>query len=364
MKILIVTNIPAPYRIPVYNKLGKIYGNDFKVIYCAKLEPNRQWDLGEIKFNCLFLKEKYSEYKDTFIHNNFDVIRSIHKFRPDVVITTGFNPTYLYSWAYTIIKGIVHIPFTDGWEGSEKHLSIWHKLIRFLVYRTSSSYIAAGYNSMKLYEAYGVNSNAIFISHLCIDNDVFLAYKNNFRSFDVMFSGRITEGKIPDYFVEVVKKLTRIRTGVSVLVIGDGPLRNKFIDSIKATGAYLFYPGFIPQKDLPSYYSMAKLFLFTTVRDAWGIVVNEALASGTPVITTPYAGIINDLIIDGFNGYIVDLDADLWAKKINEILEDEVMLSTLRFNGLKKILEYDYDGATKGIIAAIEYANNRKLNKC
>src|ERR1700690_2083497 len=102
MKLAIVTNIPAPYRIPIYNIIGREMSYDFLVIYCASLEPDRQWDLGQIEFSHIYLKESFVRRKNKFIHNNPDVINALIKFDPDVVVTTGFNPTHLFSWAYTI----------------------------------------------------------------------------------------------------------------------------------------------------------------------------------------------------------------------------------------------------------------------
>jgi glycosyltransferase involved in cell wall biosynthesis len=177
-----------------------------------------------------------------------------------------------------------------------------------------------------------------------------------------MFSGRIVEGKIPEYFVEVVNRLIVKRKKLSVLVIGNGPLREKFLTSLKSLGVDLYYPGFIKQKDLPYYYSKAKVFLFTTICDAWGIVANEALASGTPVFTTPYAGVINDLVIDGYNGYILELDSCAWASKINEVLDDKLLLDNLRRNAKKSIEKFNYDDAAKGIVQAIEWAANKTVN--
>jgi len=257
---------------------------------------------------------------------------------------------------YALLTNTPNITFTDGWNLSERNLGIWHKIIRKLVYRTSKAYIGASKNSLKLYEYYGVRTEDMFISHLCINNNYFLEFAGNQdRQYDIMFSGRIIEGKMPYFFVEIVEQLIIQRNKLSVLVIGDGPLREKFINSLKFTGAHLFYPGFIAQKDLPNYYSKSKILLFTTISDAWGIVANEALASGTPVFTTPYAGVNNDLVIDGYNGYILEINAGLWASQINAVLDDNVLLNKLRANAIKSIEKFNYDSSAQGIVNAIEW---------
>ena len=361
MKVILVINIPTPYRVPVFNRVAEKFGDDFIVLFCAQMEPNREWDYEQLKFQHVFLKQNYSERNGVCIHNNIDVIKRIKDIKPDVLVTNGFNPTSIYSWVYAIITRTPHVTFTDGWIVSERNLGNAHKLVRKLVYKTSKAYIGAGKNSLILYKSYNIRERDMFISHLCSNNESFLEFDGNQeRPYDVMFSGRIVAGKIPEFFVEVVERLILKRKKLSVLVIGNGPLREKFLNSLQSTGADLYYPGFIRQEDLPYYYTKAKVFLFTTICDAWGIVANEALASGTPVFTTPYAGVINDLVIDGYNGYIREVDSDAWASQVNVVLDDKVLLDKLSANAIKSIEGFNYDNAARGIIEAVEWAANKR----
>ncbi len=357
MKLAIVTNIPAPYRIPIFNRIAQEIGDDFLVIYCARLEPNRQWDLGQMEFNHVYLRERFIKRNDNYIHNNPDVINILRKFKPDVMVTTGFNPTHLLSWAYALFAKSKHAPMTDGWLHSEKGLSILHRIVRKIVYRTSSAFIGAGKASLDLYRSYGIDDSRLFQSHLCIDNDRFRrAGLNQYRPYDLMYSGQIVEGKIPEFFVKVVEQVKSLRSSLRVLVIGDGPQRENFLDSIKALNIDVTYAGFVAQRDLPEYYSKAKILLFTTKNDAWGIVANEALASGTPVITSPYAGVANDLVIDGVNGYILELDPVLWSSRIIELLKNQELLAKMSSNGVKSVTEFNFENAAHGIISAARHA--------
>jgi len=100
LKIVLVTNIPAPYRIPVFNILAEKYGNNFTVIYCAKTEPNRHWDLPEMEYNHLFLSQNAAS---GYIHNNIIIFKHLRKIKPDIIISTGFNPTFLYAFFWTFL---------------------------------------------------------------------------------------------------------------------------------------------------------------------------------------------------------------------------------------------------------------------
>ena len=189
-----------------------------------------------------------------------------------------------------------------------------------------------------------------------------MAGLNQLRSYDLMYSGQIVEGKIPEFFVKVVKQVKSLRSSLNVLVIGDGPQRVNFLHSLKALGVEITYAGFVAQRDLPQHYSRAKILLFTTRNDAWGIVANEALASGTPVITSPYAGVANDLVQNGVNGYVLELDPELWSSRIVELLEDQDLLEKMRSNAVESVAEFNFENAAKGIIAAARHALSVKKN--
>jgi glycosyltransferase involved in cell wall biosynthesis len=359
VKLAIVTNIPAPYRIPIYNRISEKMGKDFLAIYCAELEDNRQWTLSEIKYRSTCLKENVYKKKDgyNYVHNNPDVLKHLIRFKPDVVITTGFNPTHLYAWLYTLFFRKKHIPMTDGWLHSESNLGSLHRIIRRIVFNTSDAFIGASKNSLTLFESYGISNDKFFQSHLCIDNKQF-ANESGFkdRPYHIMFSGQFHERKLPLFFAEIACALTKKIQGLNVLILGDGPLKKEFFQKLDSNNVNYTYAGYVNQSDLPKYYASSKLFLFTTRLDAWGLVVNEALASATPVISTPYTGVINDLLVDAFNGRIMDLDINAWSNTVLEILENESLWKKLSLNAVHSVQRFNFDTAADGIIKASEQA--------
>jgi glycosyltransferase involved in cell wall biosynthesis len=180
------------------------------------------------------------------------------------------------------------------------------------------------------------------------------------RPYDLMFSGQFTERKLPFFFAEIAQKVSKNIDGLKVLILGDGPLKNEFFQNLNQSGIDYTYAGFVKQEDLPQYYSSSKLFLFTTRLDPWGVVANEALASGTPVIVTPYAGVADDLVIDSFNGHVIDMNSDLWTEKILEILSQPLEWTRLSKNSFESVQEYTFENAAKGIMDACNYASMSK----
>jgi glycosyltransferase involved in cell wall biosynthesis len=359
LKLVIVTNIPAPYRLPIYERLNNKYKNNFLVIYCSEKESNRKWNLDEFKFNHIFLKKNVKAKKDgfNFIHNNPDVFLKLKNYNPDIIITTGFNPTHLYAWIYAKLFRKKHICMTDGWIYSESSLSTMHKIIRKIIFQSSSAFIGASKNSLDLYRSYGISDEKLFQSHLCINNEHF---KNNKqfedREYDLMFSGQFTERKLPIFFAEIVQKVLKKIPNIKVLILGDGPLKEEFFLVLDNANINYYYAGFVKQEELPKYYSSSKLFLFTTRLDPWGVVVNEAMASGTPVLTTPYTGVVNDLLIDKKNGFILPIDSKIWSKKVLEVLNNPELWNSLSKASKERVEDFNFDVAAKGIIDASEFA--------
>jgi glycosyltransferase involved in cell wall biosynthesis len=363
MKVALVTNIPAPYRIPVLNQVAASLGDKFLVIFCAQTEPNRQWDLERFKFHHVYLKENFWKFQNAFIHNNFDVIKVLRDFHPDIVITTGFNPTFIYAWLYALAAKRHHIPMTDGWLLSENSLSMIHKIVRRVVYNTSSAFIGASKKSLNMYYTYGISPNKCFQSQLCINNKLFYNNVNYYdRKFDLMFSGQFIERKMPDFFVDVVCEIKKRISTLKVLLLGDGPFKNRIIKRLEESDINFTYAGHVSQNKLPIFYSQAKIFLFTTSSDPWGIVANEALASGTPVITTPNAGVANELVSDGLNGCIIASDLELWAAKITELLKNSDKWNYFHNNALNSVDDYTFDKAASGILAAVKLIQDSYYN--
>ncbi len=359
MRIAIVTAAPTPFRDPVHAMVSEFEGDEVTLIYCSYKEPIREWNHDSPIQNAIFLKENYFKKKDgiNFIHSNPDVYRHLKRIRPDVVVTTGFSPTYLFSWLYATLHRKKHITFIDGWKHSESFLTKLHRIVRRLVFTKTHAFVGPGKNSAELYKSYGAKEEQIFISQLCANNELFTIYQGfEERKYDLMFAGRFHKGKRPSFFIEVVSEIQQHKPDVSVLLIGGGPMEKEILHALEERNIQYDFPGFIQADQLPYYYSNARILLFPTENDAWGLVGNEALASGTPVLVTPYAGLANDLVIDGHNGFIHDFDAPTWAQKALKLLTNRKEWNNFSVNGLESVRPYNYYNAARGLYEACKYA--------
>lgn len=357
--VAVVANIPPPYRVPVYNLLALEKDINLKVFFCSQDYISKENE-GRISFDCEYMDGNYYVMKKRDFHFDISIFSRLTKFNPDVVIVCGFIPTFIISIIWSYLKKQKLIIMIDGTKTSENKLSFFHSLLRKLVFRKISAVVGPSSGSRDLFLSYGIKSKQIFTSCLCVDNDVFSSSdKICDRPIDFLFSARLESFKRPEFAIDVAvlvsKKLNR---KVSIDFLGRGQMLAdlkvyavKFSDFVNVR-----FHGYVGQNELPFYYSLCKIFLFPTEDDTWGVVVNEACASGLAVISTPFAGVSGDLVRDGFNGYVLDHDLNIWADKAANLLTDDSLLSNFSSESKRIVKFYNYESACSGMVDAIKYS--------
>ncbi len=364
IRVAMVTNIPAPYRIPVLERLASQPGCELQVVYCSGIEPDRAWRLAQGAYQATYLQQRFVTIRGRYVHINPDVWSALRKAAPDVVITTGFNPTHLLAFAYARLHGVAHVAMTDGTWISENLLSRVHRFLRRVVYASSGAFIGASEGSMALYKSYGLPESRMFKSHLCANNAAFLSHPPAVRVHDLLVAGRIVAGKNPLFALAVAQRLAqRLQRAVSLAFLGSGEMEAE----VRAAAAQLptdqvqvDFLGFAQQDELPEHYARARILLFPTAMDTWGVVANEACASGVPVIVTPEAGVAGDLVVDGVNGRVMPMDVDAWAAASQQLLSDEGLYAKFSQAAKERVTDYNFDAAALGIWQAVQMAAGRQ----
>lgn len=357
--VAIVTNIPAPYRLPVYEALACEPGVALRVIFCSGREPDRDWDLATPRFEHEFLQQRFVTVAGRYVHANLDVWQALQAWQPDVVVTTGFNPTHLLAFAWARRKGAVHVAMTDGTACSERSLTAAHRAVRRHVYARSAAFVGASEGSFELYRSYGVRPSAMFKSHLCADNPAFARAATGSRDIDLMFCGRFVAGKQPLFALQVAcATARRLGRRLRMLFVGSGEMDTVLRHAAAQTAELLSceFAGFARQSDLPQHYARASVLLFPTLGDTWGVVANEACAAGVPVITTPAAGVAGELVRDGESGRVLDLDVAQWATAAAELLSNQELRERMAMRAVELVRPYNHANAARGLAAAIRHA--------
>lgn len=354
-KIAMVTNVPSPYREGLHRVLAKKMGAKYHVFYCLKKEIDRFWKIDPGTYDKTFLKNNSLRAMGRTIYINFDITKKLNVFDPDVVIAGGFSPTMLLAFAWCKRHRRKFITISDGTAISEGHLTSVHRFVRKIIYRQTNAFIAISKKTMSHYRSYGIDKRGIFISSYSVDNDLYAKFVRNTKKYEIIFSGQFIDRKMPLFFTEVAKLVNQsIRCRVAVM--GGGKLKKVFLKALNKSGVEFKFLGFRQSDSLPRAYSSAKILLFPTKADAWGVVCNEACAAGLPVITCDNAGAANELIIHNKNGLVLPLDEVVWSKNIVRLLQNSNLHDRFSRNAVHMVKKYSYDNSANAILDAVQFA--------
>ena len=285
---------------------------------------------------------------------------ALSRFEPDVVIGNGFNPTHLYTMAWCAWHRRPYVPMTDGTLKSERGLSWVHQAIRRHAYRRAKALIAASNGGFALYQSYRVPRTSCFRSSLCTDNERFKPPEGRLTPVnDFIFCGRLEPGKRPDFAITVAARCAELlMCKTRLLFVGSGSMEAqlRLLAETHADKVTVEFNGFAAQRELPALYQSAKIFLFPTEADVWGVVANEACAAGLPVLVSPHAGVAEELIVDGRNGCVRELDVDAWADAAATLLSNDALRTAFGQRSRMMVEPYNFDHAAQGIIDAVEAA--------
>ena len=334
IKVIMITNIISPYRIPLFNAIFKDANFDFKVVALAEREKNREWQIlkEKIKFDYQVLIGWHwfiwGEKREVAIHLNRGVFKMLFENNPDIVITSGYDS--LAYWQAFLYCKIFKKKFVV-WNGSNL-LTTYSKSgirgkLKHIIIKAANGYIAYGIKAKEYLEYFGAIPEHIYISRNTVDMSYFrdkvFQYRNsiNFKKerqrypkYLLLYVGRLTKGKGVIQILKVLNNLANSEVGF--IIIGSGPEKKKLETCCTQNKIQnVVFEGFHQQDKLPMYYALADIFIFPSFYDIWGLVVNEALASGLYVLSSKYAGVSYDLIKDGWNGEIFN------PYSINEIIE-------------------------------------------
>lgn len=351
MKTILITSIPSPYRITVFDELHKKLNGNFTVFYTSRTHPSFGWKENKLNHNHHFINEN----EKTELGQIKGIYKKLKSLNPDIIITCGFTPQMLRAMLYALLHKKKLVANTDAWEINEKTYSIFHILIRKLAYKHMHAFIPVSKKGYANFLSYRIKKEKIFVSHYAIDNDYSLKFVNSDKKYDILFSGQFIDRKMPLFFCEVAELLSRRNKNVKILMLGDGELKEQVINRLKINNVDFTYLGFVQKEELPYYYASSKIFLFPTKLDSWGVVANDACAVGTPVITCTNAGAADDLIINDLNGYVLPLDSKLWVEHIELLLRDKEKYNLFSANCLNQIKKYNPKEAADAIIAVMNF---------
>lgn len=369
MDYLIITDIPTPWREPVYERVHEKLGGAVQVAYFKNNEKRRLWTFKMGRHPKTILRAITLTTGNSERFCNPGIVPLLLHLRPRVALVWGGlkDPSSWMALALCRLLGTKIALLNDNWLGRDRDAGHLRRWARRIVYnRFGDAFVGASRRTLEMFQYYNnrILDEQCFLSHLVADNDYFeqqLAGRRLERRFDVMFSGRLVKVKNPAFFAEVCAGIKHRLGTCRVLVIGEGDagLKAEMRDILQQHGVSVEFAGFIPHADLPDYYAQSRLLLLPTSGDCWGVVLNEAMVAGTPVITTEWTAAAGELVLHERNGYVLPFDVQAWVSAASELLSSDSKWESFSQCARQTVKEFNYDRAAAGILAAFLYLANK-----
>ena len=145
-------------------------------------------------------------------------------------------------------------------------------------------------------------------------------------------------------------------------MIGDGPQSEEITNYIERNNIKnVFSPGFQQKEDIPKFLAVSDVFILPSTSEPWGLVVNEAMAAGLPILVSKRCGCYPDLIKESINGFSFDPfdDTELFGL-MKDITDGKHNLLSMGKASLEIIKDYTLEKAAKVISETIEFVLNNK----
>lgn len=377
--IVLIASFFSPYHLARLRGLNKYLSNVIAIELSSK-ETMHRWNTehrGDLNIISLS-NDSSNRISEKSLSKR--MIRKLNVIRPSCIIIPGYyNLIYRDAARWAHERNIITIMLTES-NYEDKKRSSFKELIKSIwINKFFNAIFAGGASSSYYLKRLRYPMNKIWRGCDIVDNDYFSRntleirknakhYKDKFDLPDkyFLYVGRFSEEKnlirlIKAY--KIYKSYSKVKTW-NLVLLGGGPQENRLKNLARKLNLNdIIWPGFKQIDKLIPYYALASCFILPSTREPWGLVINEAMASGLPILASERCGCVLNLVFPGINGYILDpLD-------INDIAQKMFLISSLKNQSIeymsmysKKIIStYDLNLWGRALADCVRY--NLKMNK-
>jgi len=304
-KLALLTNIIAPYRLALFSFLANEF--DLLILHGGKEANRDSWsNLEEALpkarvtrawgWQMRFAKKTDGRvFDEKFFHITPGLLWHLWRFRPDAVISNEMGFRSMVALAY---GAVFQKPVWIWWEGtlhSERNIGVLRTVVRKAFVRSVNHWISFGKTSTEHLLHLGVKRDRILQLQNAVDEERFKAPVEPAWAFEprpaVLYVGQLIERKGVKLLLDAAASVQQNGVEFSLLLVGSG--RDKQALQRRADLLGLRNVRFLPMQPperMPAVYRSADLMVLPTLEDVWGLVANEAILSGIPVLCSKYAG--------------------------------------------------------------------------
>lgn len=320
MRVVLLHNFLSPTRIPLFEALAERF--DLDVWILGDIRSVRAWPAdapgarARIRTLPHYTIPLGSRYNVVLI--NYTLRRELARLKPDAIICCGWDtPAAFLAARFARRTGT---PFIV-WSGSTPAETTFVRRVTKPWVRTlvcgAGAWVAYGSRAKEYLVSLGANTDKTFLAHNTVeladfanacaasDGVALRARLGIATKYVVLYCGNLLDLKGVGDLIEAFSKLGE--SDITLVLVGSGKHETKYRARAKELGisGRVVFAGFAQPGDMSAYYALGDTLIVPSRKEVWGLVINEALACGVPVIATDACGATPDLIRDGENGFVV-----------------------------------------------------------
>jgi len=364
-KVLLLHSEISPYRLPLFEELSKHF--DLHVYFCKPKAKGRLWgastegysfknkvlksiSVGPLIINYLLPFE--------LVFYNYQVYIIDDDPRLTLSKMSIFLMAKLLRKSIIIWSGVTE----DGYYGKTKNFvsKCLFAPVRRFTYQHVDAFLAYGHKTATFLTKNRVSPHKVHIATQAVPMDDFTPYLGHIDKERLKKAMGFTDKKVILYVgylikrkgvAELIEAFKQLNRDDTVLIIAGAGREASHIKSLAAGQENIYFPGYIEGTEKARYYAIADIFVLPSYVDSWGLVINEAMMFGLPVITTTKVG-ASELIKD--NGIIIN-PGDVVALKdaMKRMLDDDALRYKMGVRSKEIIKDYTIQQATKTFIRVV-----------
>jgi glycosyltransferase involved in cell wall biosynthesis len=367
LRVVVVSPEPTPYRAPLFDRIAQHPGLDLTVVYAARSVAGRSWRV-DLHHPAVFLEGLRLPGLKRVLRHDYPVtpriVRELRQARPDVVVVSGwstFPAQRAVAWArahripYVLLVESHDVGPRAGWRRAVKGAVVPGLL------RGAAGVLVVGTAARESVVARGARPDRVRVFANTIDVERWsdrveqLSRRHDDEDLIVLSVARLAPEKGLDVLVRAIGETGEER--IRLVLAGDGPERSRLIELARQLDVRLTMRGDLTEEELAAQYAASDVFALLSLQEPWGVVVNEAAASGLPLVLSDRVGAAYDLLRDGENGYLVPAgDVHGTAAALRRLAGNSALRVSAGRRSRELVSGWGYEPSVESFVAAVREA--------